>query len=166
MENIEVENVIISKQFEDSNNLKEFLNIVAERNIKIMLVEAGDRLNIEKNLYFNILWPDNSEFISENGLNNNSIVCKLVYKNFSTLFTGDIEEIAEKQIVSKYTNSKILNSTILKVAHHGSKTSSIQEFLKMVNPKIVLIGVGKNNLFGHPNKDVIERLQNLRCYSL
>lgn len=99
-------------------------------------------------------------------MNNNSIVCKLVYRNFSMLFTGDIEEMAEKQIISKYKNSKILHATVLKVAHHGSKTSSIQEFLELVKPKIALIGVGRNNNFGHPNKDVIKRLQNLRCKSL
>ena len=82
------------------------------------------------------------------------------------LFTGDIEEVAEKQILHNYKNSRILDSTILKVAHHGSKTSSIQEFLELVKPKIALIGVGDKNKFGHPNNDVIERLQNLRCKSL
>lgn len=82
------------------------------------------------------------------------------------LFTGDIEEVAEKQIIANYKNSTILHSTVLKVAHHGSKTSSIQEFLELVRTKIALIGVGKNNTFGHPNKEVIERLQNLRCKSL
>ncbi len=76
----------------------------------------------------------------------------------SVLFTGDIEEIAEKKIVSLYS-SNILNSTILKVAHHGSKSSSIQEFVSKVNPKIALIGVGENNKFGHPNDRVVERLK-------
>ena len=56
----------------------------------------------------------------------------------------------------------MLNSTVLKVAHHGSKTSSIQEFLMNVKPQIALIGVGENNKFGHPNDDVINRLENLR----
>ena len=96
-------------------------------------------------------------------MNNNSIVCKLNYKNFSMLFTGDIEEIAEKQILQEYKNNvQLLKSTILKVAHHGSKTSSTQEFVEMVTPKIALIGVGKNNKFGHPNDGVIKRLENLR----
>ena len=127
------------------------------------MVEQGDRLKIEKDLYFDILWPSNSKLISENVLNNNSIVCKLHYKNFSCLFTGDIEEIAEKQILQEYKNNlQILNSTILKVAHHGSKTSSIQEFVDAVKPKVALIGVGKNNKFGHPNNDVIERIENIR----
>ena len=78
------------------------------------------------------------------------------------LFTGDIEEIAEKQILEEYKNSNILKSEILKVAHHGSKSSSIQSFLEKVKPKIALIGVGKDNTFGHPNDEVIERLNILR----
>lgn len=108
-----------------------------------------------------ILWPQ-KEQIQENILNNNSIVARLKYKNFSVLFTGDIEEIAENQILDEYKNSNILNSTILKVGHHGSKTSSTQEFIKAVKPKIALIGVGENNTFGHPNNVVLERLTNLR----
>lgn len=64
-----------------------------------------------------ILWAK-KEQIQENVLNNNSIVAKLNYKNVSMLFTGDIEEIAEKQILEEYKNSNILNSTILKVGHH------------------------------------------------
>ncbi len=99
--------------------------------------------------------------INENILNNNSIVCKVNYNKFSILFTGDIEEIAEKKILEKYKGN-LLSSTILKVAHHGSKSSSIQEFIDRVNPKIALIGVGKDNNFGHPNNLVIERLVDAR----
>ena len=89
------------------------------------------------------------------------------YRNFSMLFTGDIEEIAEKQILNQYKNNlKILNSTILKVSHHGSKTSSTQNFVNAVMPKIVLIGVGENNKFGHPNEEVIRRLENLRLQNI
>ena len=110
--------------------------------------------------YFDVLWPDNSSLVDENVLNNNSIVCKMNYKKFSMLFTGDIEEIAEKQILQEYKNNvQLLKSTILKVAHHGSKTSSIKEFVNAVNPKIALIGVGENNKFGHPNEDILTRLK-------
>ena len=106
-----------------------------------------------------ILWPKDELQILENPINNNSIVSKLVYKNFSILFTGDIEEIAEKEILNTYKNNlDILNATILKVAHHGSKTSSSLEFLKEVKPKYALIGVGKNNKFGHPSSSVIQNL--------
>lgn len=78
------------------------------------------------------------------------------------LLTGDIEEIAENQILEEYKNNEqTLKSTVLKVAHHGSKTSSTQSFLEKVQPKIALIGVGKDNTFGHPNDGVLERLKNL-----
>ena len=127
-------------------------------------VKMGERLIIEKNVYIDILWPNKNQFL-ENPLNNNSIVCKLNYYNFSMLFTGDIEEVAEKRIINE-VNNELLEADVLKVAHHGSKTSSIEKFINLVNPKIALIGVGENNKFGHPNEDVIKRLKNcgIRVY--
>lgn len=79
------------------------------------------------------------------------------------LFTGDIEEFAEKKILNFYSNNNLLNADILKVGHHGSKTSTSDDFLNIVDPKIAVIGVGKNNKFGHPNKEVLTRLENLNC---
>ena len=103
------------------------------------------------------------KIIEENMLNNNAMVMKLQYKSFSMLFTGDIEEIAEKKILNLYKgNADKLNTTVLKVAHHGSKSSSTEEFLKVVNSKVAIIGVGENNMFGHPNNEVLERLQSFR----
>lgn len=119
MKEIKVNNVIIGSQFEESDNYKQFINIIKKKNIKTFVVEKGQSINIEKDLYLDILWPDSGNIIKENVLNNNSLVCKLKYKNFSMLFTGDIEEKAEKIILDKYDyNLKILKSTILKVAHH------------------------------------------------
>jgi competence protein ComEC len=161
MQKIKVKNVIIAKQAETSDNLEEFLDIVNEKNINVIVVEMGDKVVIEKNLYFNILWPQSDNFVSENSINNNALVCKLYYKNFTMLFTGDIEEETEKKLISLYSDSKLLNSTVLKVAHHGSKSSSTEDFLNLVNPQFALIGVGKNNLYGHPNEDVLKRLENL-----
>ena len=162
MEELKVGQVIISKQGEDSDNYKKFKEIVKRKKIRVQIVNKGDKLNIEKDLYIKILWPNSSNFITENVLNNNSIVCKLYYKNFSMLFTGDIEERAEKEILKEYKNNlNILNSTVLKIAHHGSKTSSSQDFLQNVKPKITLIGVGKDNNFGHPNKEVLRRIENI-----
>ncbi len=159
LQEIKVENVIIGKQFEDSINYQEFIKIVKERKINVQVVEAGQRINVEKDLYFDVLWPISDKIMSENSINNNSLVCKMVYQNFSMLFTGDIEEIAEKVILEEYKDTNMLKSTILKVAHHGSKSSSIEEFLEAVKPKIALIGVGEKNTFGHPNSDVLERLE-------
>lgn len=167
MKELNVKNVIISKQGKDSQNYQEFQKIVKEKKINVIIVGATigipHKLQIEKKLFFDILWPYNEKLIPENILNNNSIVCKLNYKNFSMLFTGDIEEIAENQILQDYKGSlNLLNSTILKVAHHGSKSSSTQEFINAVHPKNALIGVDKDNKFGHPNSNVISRLQNIR----
>ena len=78
------------------------------------------------------------------------------------LFTGDIEAMAEEEIVKMYQNSNSLDVDILKVAHHGSKSSSIDEIVEKVTPKISIIGVGADNKYGHPNKDVINRLENIR----
>lgn len=159
MEEFKVNTIILSKQNEESDNYKYFKQLVKDKNIKTIFVNKGDKLNIEKDVYINFLWPNKEKAISDNILNNNSIVCKLVYKDFSILFTGDIEEIAEKEILNEYKNNlKVFDSTILKVAHHGSNTSSTNNFLKAVKPKIALIGVGKDNKFGHPNDEVIQKL--------
>lgn len=122
MEKLKAKNVVIGKQFESSENYKEFIQIIKTRKMKVSIVEAGQKINIEKDLYFNVLWPSSDYLISENILNNNSLVGKLVYKNFSILFTGDVEEIAEKAILQKYKdNLGVLNANILKVAHHRFK---------------------------------------------
>lgn len=163
MEELRVGTAIISKQGEESENFQKFMQIVKEKKIKVKVVNKGDRLKIEENIHFDILWPNSEKLIGENVLNNNSIVCKLQYKNFSMLFTGDIEETAEKQILRIHKNNlDAVSSTVLKVAHHGSKTSSMGELVDAVKPKIALIGVGENNKFGHPNEEVLERLENMR----
>ncbi len=163
MEEFKVNTIVISKQNEESDNYKYFKQLVKDKKIKILFVNKGDKLNIEKDVYINILWPNKEKVISDNILNNNSVVCKLVYKDFSILFTGDIEEIAEKEILDEYKNNlKMLNSIVLKVAHHGSNTSSTNIFLEAVKPKIALIGVGKDNKFGHPNDEIIERLKQIK----
>lgn len=161
LENLRVEHVLISKQGKESENYKHFLEISKRKKIKVIYAEAGDRINIEKNMFFEILFPTRN-LISENILNNNSIVARLVYKNFKILFTGDIEEIAEKELIKLYSKTNKLRADILKVAHHGSKSSTIDSFLKLVNPRISLIGVGATNTFGHPNIGVLERLEQIR----
>ena len=161
LQEIKVGTVIIGKQYESSENYKEFQRIVNMKKVNAHVVEVGNKIQIENNLYFYVLWPTSTNMISDNAINNNSLVCKLVYKNFSMLFTGDIEEIAEKAILSKYVNKQeVLNADILKVAHHGSKTSSIKEFINAVNPKYAVIGVGKDNKFGHPSEKTLETLNN------
>ena len=160
---MKVKNIVISYQKEKYDNIEKLLKIINKEKINFIIANKGDRINIEKDLYFDVLWPNRSNLISDNSINNNSLVCKLNYNSFSCLFTGDIEEIAEKEILKEYKNNEnILKVTVLKVAHHGSETSSIEEFIEKVRPNIALIGVGKNNKFGHPSSDVLSRFQNLR----
>lgn len=139
VEKLNVKNLVISKQAEQSEECEQMLAVAKKNNVKIIIVEAGQTLKIENNIFFSIMWPSRENLISENALNNNSIVAKLTYGNFQMLFTGDIEQIAEEKIVEKYGDK--LKSTILKIAHHGSNTSSIESFISAVEPEIVLIGV-------------------------
>lgn len=167
MQEIKVNNIIIGKQYKSSENYEEFIKIVKEKKINVKVAEGGERINIENNLYFDIIWPCSNNMISDNSINNNSLVCKLNYKNYSMLFTGDIEAIAEKAILNKYfKNLDILKSDVLKVAHHGSKTSSTIEFIEKVKPKYAVIGVGKDNKFGHPSDSTIQNLkkENIKIY--
>ena len=163
LKNLKVKNIIIGKQYEEYENYKEFIKIAKDKKINIRVVEAGEKITIEKNLYIDVLWPINREkMVIQNAINNNSLVFKLKYINFSMLFTGDIEEIAEKEILDNYKeNTEFLKSTILKVAHHGSKTSSTKEFINIVKPKYAVIGVGKDNKFGHPSNVTIENLRTI-----
>ena len=119
LEELKVKQVIISKQGEESENYKRLLEIIERKKIKLIIVKAGDNIKFERNLYFQILWPQELQ-IQENILNNNSVVAKLVYGKFKVLFTGDIEKIAEEKILTKY-NSEVLKSDILKIAHHRFK---------------------------------------------
>ena len=159
IKSLNVKNILISKQAYFCEEYKNIANIINLKKIKVTFVKQGDILNVDKNVKIDIFYP--TKDLEYEDLNNNSIVAKLTYNSFSILFTGDIEK-SEEDLINKYKSGE-LESSILKIAHHGSKTSSSEEFLEAVKPKIALIGVGKNNTFGHPNKDVIERLKNINC---
>lgn len=161
LENIRVKNVIIGEQGKDSENFDKFLKLIDSKHTNVIKVKAGDKIVIDKYCNLEIVFPD-SDLIKQNILNNNSIVSKFNFQKCSILFTGDIEKVAEEKIIRKYKETEKLKSNILKVAHHGSKSSSIQQFLEMVKPEIALIGVGEKNTFGHPNGEVLERLNELR----
>ncbi len=160
MEKVKVKNIIISEQAEHSENYERFKKLMINKKIRLIEVKKGDKIKIGRYSEFKILFPT-SRLLSENPLNNNSIVAQFNYNNFKMLFTGDIEKLAEQQILK--TEKAEIRADILKVAHHGSKTSSIPEFIKAVRPKIALIGVGKNNTFGHPNQQTIKNLENIKC---
>ena len=98
LKEIKVKNIIIGKQFDSSKNYEEFLKLIKKNKINLYAVEIGRKIKIEEGLYFNVLWPDSKNIISENGINNNSLVFKMEYNKFSILFTGDIEKVAEEAI--------------------------------------------------------------------
>lgn len=172
---IKVKNIIIGIQYDNFENYVKLKKVAKEKNVNIIIKKAFDSIKIDKENRLKIifLWPIGfNKLISENAINNNSLVFKVIFNNFSMLFTGDIESIAEKEILKLYDNYQkekninLLNSTILKVAHHGSDTSSTSEFIEKVNPKIALIGVGKNNKFKHPSNITIKKLnaRNTKIY--
>ena len=158
LEKIPVKKIILGKQFEENANLEKLLQLAKRRKITVEIVEEGMEIKVEKDVSLSVIWPSRENRITENGVNNNSLVFRLSYSNFSMLFTGDIEKIAEEKILEQVDKNR-LKADVLKVGHHGSKTSSISEWVEAVKPKIALIGVGENNRFGHPNGEVVERLE-------
>ena len=166
IDKIKVKNIVVSRQASQSVEYDKIIKMCKEKKIKIIDAKRGEKIVIDKYAYFDILHPGDTLLDDgKGGLNANAIVAKLNYKMdnklFTVLFTGDIEYDAEQELVKEYGNK--LKSDILKVAHHGSKTSSSQEFINLVKPEIALIGVGKDNTFGHPNYGVIEKLKKIKA---
>lgn len=113
---MKVKNIVIGVQAERYESCVEFMKLAKEKKVKVIVLKSGDVLRIDKETYFKTIFPDSAYTISENKINNNSLVLKLVYRDFSMLFTGDIEEEAENYISNKYQEA--LKADILKVAHH------------------------------------------------
>lgn len=133
--------------------LKNKINkIIARRGMHIILDE-------EKNIYIDILYPDRD--ISDFESNDGSIVGKLVYGESSFMFTGDAGLYVEN-LIGWNENNTILDSDVLKLGHHGSRTSSSILWLEKVSPEVAVISVNKNNKYGHPHKEILERLSNLK----
>ena len=128
-----------------------FLLAIDKNNIPVEIAIPGNTFCIGE-LKFEVVAP-NKQYDS---INNNSIVAKLIYKNISFLFTGDAEKESEQDILSKNFDIK---STVLKVGHHGSKTSTTNAFLKRVNPEYAVICVGEDK-YNLPKKETINKLKN------
>ena len=153
-----IENILWTGVVDDTANYKEWIELVKEEQAQIIIAKAGERIILQKEplAYLNILYPFESlegrEFES---FNDTSVVLELKFENSSFLFTGDISDKVEKQLIEKYGS---LESKVLKVAHHGSKTSSSSDFIEIVNPATAVISVGKNS-YGHPAQEVLQRLE-------
>ena len=152
VENFKVEKVIFNcGTYNDLE--KELIKVLDKKKIKYY--SCIKELNIDKNkLYF----LQTKEYDNEND-NSNVIYTEL--NGYKFIFMGDAGVEKENDILDKYNISDI---DVLKVGHHGSKTSSSEEFINEINPKYSLISVGKNNRYGHPNKEVLENLKYSKIY--
>jgi len=153
----QVENILWTGIIRDTAEYKEWLELIRKEKAGIKIVKSGQKITMSPGLaVMEILYPlENLEDREFKDSNNTSIVAKLVFGQNSFLFTGDIYKSVEKDFLDKMVD---VNSNVLKVAHHGSKTSSSEEFIKEVSPEIAIISVGKGNSYGHPHKEVLDIL--------
>ena len=150
----------VSKVFEPGtyNDSKTYQNLELEiknKNIPNILVKKGMRLDIGGEAVIDILFPDRDVSLWDS--NDGSIVAKLMYGKTSVMLTGDSTAKTEKIILEDNSKNQ-LKSTILKVGHHGSRTSTSPEFVKAIAPIYALISDGKDNKYGHPHQETLNTL--------
>ena len=154
-----LDNYKINLEMDSGNNNPEskgfdiYIKKLEEEKAKRIFAKRGMRVNLDKAVYLDILLP----VINKKGMSahDEMVVARLVYGNNSFLLTGDMEDNLESFLLSFGGSIK---SDVLKVGHHGSKTSTSEKFLGLVNPGLAIISAGKNNKYGHPHKEVTERL--------
>lgn len=139
----------------DSWAYKSLMEQLTEDSTVIIHPTPGQVISVSQDCYLTFFTPDTNFLKLTRNVNNASIVMKLFYGSTSYLFTGDLEMEGEAQIIQF---NEALKSDVLKVGHHGSKTSSSDYFLQRVLPKIAVVSVGYKNKFRHPNKDVMNRI--------
>ena len=150
--NYKVKNVILNN--DDFNELE--TNLIKElKKKKIKYYQNVEKIPISNNI---ITILNTEEYDNEN---DNSNVIYIELNNYNFMFMGDAGVDKEKDILERYN---ISNIDVLKVGHHGSKTSSSKRFINKINPKYSIISVGKNNRYGHPNKEVLNNLERSKIY--
>jgi competence protein ComEC len=151
-----VKNVYAPKVSHTSQAYKEFLTAVKNKKLTIKTAKADVTLPV-KGINAKFVGPVKT--YSNSDLNDWSAVLKITYGKKSFLFTGDAEARAEADMVKA---KKDLRADVLKVGHHGAKTSTSTTFLKAVKPTYAVISVGKNNSYGHPTSEVLNRLKSYK----
>jgi len=144
-----------------TKTFENLLLAIQDKGYKITRAMAGDTIVDMEGLGLYILAPE--EDADWEDLNNYSVVVRLEYKNNSFLFTGDAEKDSEDIMISKGYD---LKAEVLKVGHHGSTTSTTDEFLDRVDPKYAIISCGADNKYGHPHKEILAKLEekNIEIY--
>lgn len=153
MENLKIDYIISSYYPEDSQLTEK----IKTNKIPFMILKKGHRLFLDKEVNLDILWPCD-ELDNSYKPNNRSLVSLLTIEDTKILLTGDIEKEGEI-LIAKDFNEKV---DIIKIPHHGSNTSSTWEFIEELKPEVGIISVGRNNFYGHPNIEVLERYKELR----
>lgn len=159
MKNYKVDEVLDDGVIADSQIYKKYEELINQKNISYLEAKAGMDIEIGNGAKLEILSPGGNqeknppagEAGNPKDTNISSVVSRLDYDGHSFLFTGDLPIEGEK-------NFPYIKSDILKIAHHGSKSATSEEFLKKIKPTEAVISVGKNNRYGHPSEDVIDRL--------
>ncbi len=165
LERYDVENIVYSNIIRKSALYNAWQEAVAKEGVDIIEPAAGQIVDLGNEVALTILHPAKSlDGVAKEKVNNDSVVLMLKYGQTTVLLTGDIEAKAERQIILSGAD---LNADILKVAHHGSKTSTIEEFLYEVSPQVAVIQVGAKNRYGHPAQEVLKRLKDydIKYYS-
>ena len=150
-----VDIVLWNGALKETGESNEWERLLQEEFIESKIVFSGYQINTPM-VTLDILHPsENLENIKVKNVNNSSVVIRVIFEDTSFLLTGDIDSSIEKEILEK---ENLISSDVLKIAHHGSKTSSSEEFVKTVNPTIAVISVGENNSYNHPYPTVLELL--------
>ena len=140
----------------ESDIYQEWLRLLEEKDIECTLAQAGQQIELGDGVIIKVLNPQTPRLTgTESDIDNNGVVLRLSLGKTSFLLTADIMGEAEFELIEQRAN---LASTVLKVGHHGSDTSTTPEFLAVANPCVAVISVGKDNPFGHPSDEVMERL--------
>ncbi|TWI56381.1 DNA internalization-related competence protein ComEC/Rec2 [Halalkalibacter nanhaiisediminis] len=147
---IQIEEVLYGKGPVEGEREREILEELINQGAQLTFIEEGVQWSLGSS-HFVVLSPLGSEV----DLNARSIVLYAELGGISFLFTGDLEEEGERRIISTYPNLQV---DVLKVGHHGSHTSTSEDFLQQLDPKAAFISVGRNNRFSHPHLEVVERL--------
>jgi len=152
----EVKGILASSAEADLGRYLSFLNEIKTQSIPFLLPDPDKHIYFSDETVLDVIYPP--EMLGITDMNNRSLVFKISSRGKSMLFTGDIETKAENYILNSGAD---ISADILKVAHHGSKTSSSENFLDAVSPSLAVITAEINNSYGFPNTEVIERLDRL-----
>lgn len=158
IDRMNVDSVVTTENTSDTGAYGAFEKAILEKHPQRILARTGERIILDDGVVLEVLFPDRNTAGWES--NTASIVARLSYGDESFLFTGDSPEGVEQYLVGK--NGGALHSTVLKLGHHGSYTSSSRVFLSAVNPEYTVISAGKDNKYGHPHKEVIDLLSEFK----